>query len=178
MCARYGSEFKVENQLGWSLPFDRLCRIFAFKRMIRILVICTGNSCRSQIAEGLMRQLGGDSVEVHSAGTHPAGMIHPMAIETMKERGIDISTQRSKSISEFDDLPFDYAITVCDDAKQECPFFPGAKHHLHWSTPDPSFVPGTSEKRKEAFKQTIQMLEGRIQDLLNGLKNKKANSKS
>jgi len=146
--------------------------------MIHVLIICTGNSCRSQIAEGLMRQHGGDSVEVHSAGTHPAGMIHPMAIETMMEHGIDISTQRSKSISEFDGLRFDYAITVCDDAKQECPFFPGAKNHLHWSTPDPSFVSGTSEKRKESFKQTIQMLEGRIQDLLNGLKNKKANSKS
>ena len=125
-----------------------------------------------------MRLLGGDSVEAHSAGTHPSGFVHPMAVETMKERGIDISAQRSKSLSEFEGQRFDYAITVCDDANQECPFFPGAGNHLHWSTPDPSFVPGTHEKRKEAFKQTIQLLEGRIQDLLNGFKSKKANSKS
>ena len=125
-----------------------------------------------------MRHHGGNSVEVHSAGTHPAGMIHPLAIETMQDHGIDISGQRSKSISEFDGSRFDYAITVCDEARQECPFFPGAKNHLHWSTPDPSFVPGTPEKRKEAFKQTIQMLERRIQDLLNGIKNKKAASES
>lgn len=125
-----------------------------------------------------MRNLGGDSVEVHSAGTHPAGMIHPMAIETMHEHGTDISRQRSKSVSEFEGHQFDYAITVCDEARQECPFFPGARHHLHWSTPDPSFAPGTPEKRKEAFKQTIRLLEGRIQSLLDELRNKKAATES
>ncbi|HEY4613146.1 MAG TPA: arsenate reductase ArsC, partial [Bacteroidota bacterium] len=124
--------------------------------MTNILILCTGNSARSQITEGLFRHLGGDGFEVHSAGTHPAGIVHPAAIEAMKERGIDISKHWSKAMSQFEGQSFDYVITVCDDAYQECPFFPGAKKQLHWSTPDPSFVGASHDERLEAFRQTIK----------------------
>jgi len=133
--------------------------------MTRVLILCTGNSCRSQITEGLFRHLGGKEFEVHSAGTHPAGFVHPLAIETMAERGIDISKQTSKPLSRYDGQEFDFVITVCDDAYQECPYFPGAKKQLHWSTEDPSFAPGTVEDRKKAFRDTIAMLEERIKKL-------------
>ena len=134
--------------------------------MIRILVICTGNAARSQIAEGLFRHLGGADLEVHSAGTHPAGIVHPYAIATMRERGIDISTQTSKPLSPFEGRTFDYVITVCDEASQECPHFTGARRQLHWSTPDPSLAAGTEDDRLDAFRATIVSLEGRIQHLI------------
>ncbi len=144
--------------------------------MIRILIVCTGNSARSQIAEGLFRNLGGDEFDVHSAGTHPAGVVHPLAIETMRERGIDISNQTSKSLSRYDEQPFDYVITVCDEAYQECPIFPGAKNQFHWGTPDPSFAPGDEDVRKEAFRRTIASLERRVARLVSEIKNTKAAS--
>lgn len=141
---------------------------------IRILILCTGNSARSQISEGLFRHLGGKDFDVHSAGTHPAGYVHPLAIETMKERGIDISGQTSKSLDRYEGQEFDYVITVCDDAYQECPYFPGAKKQIHWSTPDPSFAGRTEEERKEAFRKTIDLLESRIKQLLEEIRNKNA----
>lgn len=141
--------------------------------MIRVLILCTGNSARSQISEGLFRSLGGKDFDVYSAGTHPAGYVHPLAVEAMKERGIDISDQTSKSMSQYEGQDFDYVITVCDDAYQECPVFPGARKQLHWSTPDPSFVPGTPEERKVAFRKTIALLEGRIRKLIDEINNKK-----
>lgn len=144
--------------------------------MPRILILCTGNSARSQIAEGLFRHLGGKEFEVFSAGTHPAGMVHPLAVEAMKQRGIDISAQRSKSMSEFDGQQFDYVITVCDDAYQECPVYPGAKRQLHWSTPDPSFVTGTEEQRLQAFRETVATLEKRINEFLATLSKQQAAS--
>ncbi len=150
----------------------RWCEVY----MERILVICTGNAARSQIAEGLFQSLGKDEVEIHSAGTHPAGFIHPLAIETMLERGIDITEQKSKSLSIYEGQRFDYVITVCDDAQQECPAFRGASHQLHWSTPDPSFHPGTKEERTEAFRLTIVSLERRVTNFLEDLKNGKAAS--
>ncbi len=128
----------------------------------RVLILCTGNSARSQIAEGLLRTLGGSSFEVASAGTHPAGHVHPLAVEAMRKRGIDISTHKSKSLELFRDKEFDVVITVCDEANQECPVFPGKAERLHWSTPDPSFVTGTEEERLAAFLQTVQSLEKRI----------------
>ncbi|MGH2568198.1 MAG: arsenate reductase ArsC [Bacteroidota bacterium] len=142
--------------------------------MTRVLILCTGNSARSQIAEGLFRHLGGEEFEVHSAGTHPAGMVHPLAIEAMNERGIDIGNQRSKSMARYEGQSFDYVITVCDDAYQECPFFPSAKNQLHWSTPDPSFAPGTDKDRLRAFRHTVASLDARIKRLLESIKNKKA----
>ncbi|HWP82740.1 MAG TPA: arsenate reductase ArsC [Bacteroidota bacterium] len=142
--------------------------------MVRVLILCTGNSARSQISEGLFRRLGGKEFEVHSAGTHPAGYIHPLAIETMKERGIDITSQKSKSLSLYVGQSFDYVITVCDDAYQECPVFPGAGKQIHWSTPDPSFEPGGLEKQREAFRKTITTLETRIKELIAQIRKEKA----
>ncbi len=144
--------------------------------MKRILILCTGNSARSQISEGLFRQIGGKEFDIHSAGTHPAGMVHPLAIATMKERGIDISRQWSKSMDQYQGEKFDYVITVCDEAYRECPFFPGATHQLHWSTPDPSFVGNTEEERREAFRETIATLETRVRELVSQIKNEKAAS--
>lgn len=144
--------------------------------MERILIICTGNAARGQIAEGLFRSLGKDEVEVHSAGTHPAGSIHPLAIETMLGRGIDITEQKAKSLSAFKGERFDYVMTVCNDARQECPSFPGASLQLHWGTPDPSFHPGAKEKRTEAFRLTIISLERNVKSFLEDLKNGKAAS--
>jgi arsenate reductase len=134
--------------------------------MKRVLILCTGNSARSQIAEGLFRHLGGSEYEVHSAGTHPAGMVHPLAIEAMRQRGIDISTHWSKSLTMFDGQHFDYVITVCDDAYQECPVYPGATRQLHWSTPDPSFFRATDADRLLAFRETVLALEKRIKEFL------------
>jgi arsenate reductase len=144
--------------------------------MTRILILCTGNSARSQISEGLFRHLGANDLDIHSAGTHPAGYVHPLAIETMKERGIDISAQRSKPMSQYEGQVFDYVITVCDEAYQECPYFPGAKKQIHWSTPDPSYAGNNEEERRRAFRETIDVLEARIKALLEEIKKEKAAS--
>jgi arsenate reductase len=102
----------------------------------RVLFLCTGNSARSQMAEGLLRQMAGDRFEVFSAGTYPKGM-HRRSVEVMKEIGIDISQQKSKDVSTFRNDKFDYVITVCDRAKQQCPVFPGAEP-IHWGFDDPA----------------------------------------
>jgi len=106
----------------------------AYKK--RVLFLCTGNSARSQMAEGLLKQMAGDQFDVFSAGTHPKGM-HPRSVEVMSEIGIDISQHRSKEISTFLNDKFDYVITVCDRAKQQCPVFPGAEP-IHWGFDDPA----------------------------------------
>lgn len=144
--------------------------------MKKVLVLCTGNCARSQIAEGLLRHYGQHLVEVMSAGTHPAGFVHPLALETMKERGIDITDQVSKPVSRYISFRFDVVITVCDDARLECPMFPGNYEQIHWSTPDPSFYPGTDEERKEAFLRTIDSLSERVMAFLRGLENETAAS--
>lgn len=102
----------------------------------KVLILCTGNSCRSQMAEGILRHYGGASFEVFSAGTRPSS-VHAAAIQVMREIGIDISGQRSKHVDEFSGQTFDYVITVCDHAKESCPLFPGQAARLHWSFPDP-----------------------------------------
>lgn len=104
---------------------------------IRVLILCTGNSARSQMAEGLLRHDGGDRFEVHSAGT-VASFVRPQAIEAMREIGIDISWHRSKSVEEFTGQEFDYVITVCDNANENCPVFPGRTKRIHWSFDDPA----------------------------------------
>ncbi|MFQ5423640.1 MAG: arsenate reductase ArsC [Phycisphaerae bacterium] len=104
----------------------------------RILILCTGNSCRSQMAEALVRDLAEAEWEAHSAGTRPAGYVHRYAIAAMAEVGIDIAAQRSKSVTEFADQSFDYVVTVCDAARKECPAFPGASKTLHWPLDDPA----------------------------------------
>jgi arsenate reductase (thioredoxin) len=115
----------------------------------RVLILCTKNSCRSQMAEGILRHYSGDKYEVFSAGTL-ASHVNENAIRVMREIGIDISNQRSKSLDEFLNRPFDYVITVCDNAKESCPVFPVAKHRLHWSFPDP---PQTEEPNEEYLKE-------------------------
>lgn len=117
----------------------------------RVLFICTHNSARSQIAEGITNAIFHGRVEAHSAGTRP-GKVHPMAIEVMSEIGIDISRSRSKHLDEFKDQRFDLAVTVCDGANEICPFFSGAKDHEHVGFPDPSAVEGGREERLAAFR--------------------------
>lgn len=127
----------------------------------RVLVLCTGNTARTQMAEGLFRELCGERVEVHSAGTSPS-YVHPMAIEAMRERGIDISHHRSKSYQEFLQQPFDDVITVCDAAAEACPTFPGPARRQHWSFPDPVTAEGTEAQRLAAFRAVRDAIENRI----------------
>ncbi len=133
--------------------------------VIRVLFLCTHNSARSQMAEGLLRDLGGERFEVVSAGT-VATVVRPEAIEVMRELGIDISGQASKSQEPFLGQSFDFVITVCDDANDACPFFPGAKHRLHWSIDDPSKVRGTVAARLTAFRSARDSLSSKIRDEL------------
>ena len=132
----------------------------------RVLFLCTGNSCRSQMAEGLLRHLGGERYEAFSAGTKPAARVHPLAVETMAERGIDISAHRPKLLDEFAGQTFDLLITTCDDANEECPCYPGARARLHWSLPDPAKATGTEEEVSAAFRSVADDLERRIGELL------------
>ncbi|MBA3822343.1 MAG: arsenate reductase ArsC [Ktedonobacterales bacterium] len=116
-----------------------------------MLVVCTGNSARSQMGEAWLRYLGGTRYEVASAGTHPSH-VHPLAIAVMDERGIDIRGHRSKSVDEFLHHPFDYVITVCDQAAETCPTFPGPARREHWSFPDPAAVVGSPMEQLRAFR--------------------------
>jgi arsenate reductase (thioredoxin) len=134
----------------------------------RVLFLCTHNSARSQMAEGLLRDLAGDRFEVFSAGTE-ATHVRPLAIRTMEEIGVDISRQESKTLDRYLDQPFDYVITVCDDANEACPYFPGAMSRLHWSFEDPSKAEGSEEERLEVFRSVRERIKDRMQaELLNG----------
>lgn len=128
---------------------------------IRVLILCTGNSARSQMAEGLFRDMAGDGMEVASAGVAPTH-VRPEAIEAMKEIGIDISNHRSKSVDELITQAFDYVITVCDNANQHCPMFPGACRRVHWSIEDPAAVAGDDKTRLEAFRRARNELRERL----------------
>ncbi|MCS7182268.1 MAG: arsenate reductase ArsC [Thermoanaerobaculum sp.] len=119
---------------------------------LRVLILCTGNSCRSQMAEGWVRHLLGPAVEVASAGTHPAGWVHPLAVQVMAEAGVDISHHTSKGLNEVAGKPWDLVITVCDGAKEECPYLPGAKEQVHVPFPDPVLAQGTLEERLEVYR--------------------------
>jgi arsenate reductase len=118
-----------------------------------VLVLCTGNSCRSHLAEGLLRAAAGDLFEVVSAGSKPAGYVHPLAIEVMKEIGIDISGHRSKHLSEFLDRDIGTVITVCGNADQACPIFPGQVNRHHWPFDDPAHAKGTEDEVREVFRR-------------------------
>jgi arsenate reductase (thioredoxin) len=131
----------------------------------RILFLCTHNSARSQMAEGLLRHLAGDRFEVHSAGTE-AAHVRPLAIRAMEEIGIDISGQESKTLEVYLGQPFEYVITVCDEANEACPFFPGAKNRLHWSLEDPSRAEGSEEERLAVFRKVRDELRERIEQEL------------
>ena len=128
---------------------------------IRVLFICTHNSARSQIAEALLRRDGGDRFEPFSAGMEATG-VRPQTIRVLDELGMDWSAARSKTIAEFLDQPFDYVITVCDDARDACPVFPGATRTLHWNLVDPSVATGTEQERLSAFRQTVRDVEARL----------------
>ncbi len=132
--------------------------------MKRVLVLCTGNSCRSIMAEGLISALGAGRYEAVSAGSSPAGYVHPKSIETLKRHGISVSNPRSKSWDAFAGQHFDLVITVCDAAAAEsCPAFLGNHQKLHWSTPDPAKATGTEEEIDAAFDAAFGMLKQRIE---------------
>ena len=118
----------------------------------RVLVICTGNSCRSQMAEGWLRALLGDRLEVASAGTHPAREVSPLAVRVMAEVGIDIADHVPEHLSLYDDEPWDLVVTVCDDARELCPAFPGAARTIHVGFPDPWSAGGTEEDRLAVYR--------------------------
>ncbi len=124
----------------------------------RVLILCTANSARSQMAEGLLRDLAGDRFEVHSAGTAPS-QVNPNAIQAMQERGIDISAHRSKGMTEFLDQEFDFVITVCDNAAENCPVFPGPAQRIHWGFPDPAAAEGTASEVIAKFVQVRDSIE-------------------
>ena len=128
---------------------------------IRVLVVCTGNSARSLMAEALLRQKGGDAFEVHSAGTHPRG-VNPLTLRVLGEAGLDVSWARSKSVEEYLGQSFDYVITVCDEARLECPVFPGVHESLHWGYEDPAEAEGSEEERLAVFRRVFIQLSERI----------------
>lgn len=118
-----------------------------------VLILCTGNSCRSQLAEGVLRAAAGDLFEVASAGSNPAGYVHPLAIQVMREIGIDISGHRSKPLNEFLGRPVETVITVCGHADQTCPTFPGQGNRHHWPFDDPAKATGTDEEKLAVFRR-------------------------
>lgn len=134
----------------------------------RILVLCTGNSCRSVMAEALFNHLGQGKIEAVSAGSHPAGYVHPLSLKTLEQHGIGFGQPRSKSWDEFAGQLFDLVVTVCDAAAAEsCPVFLGPVKKLHWSTPDPAKATGTDEQINAAFDEAYLMLKSRIEDYIN-----------
>jgi arsenate reductase len=127
----------------------------------RVLILCTGNSARSQMAEGLLREMAGDHVEVASAGVSPT-QVRPEAIAAMREIGIDISGYRSKSVDEFVNQNFDYVITVCDNANEQCPVFPGQVKRIHWSFDDPAAARGEDDARLSVFRRVRDEIRGQL----------------
>ena len=133
----------------------------------KILFLCTGNSCRSQMAEGLLRALGGDRFEALSAGSHPAGFVHGLAIEAMARMSISLDDHESKSWNAYGDTPLDLVITVCDNAAGEtCPTWPGSPLTAHWSLPDPAYHPGTDEERLHFAMRVSERLRTKVVGLI------------
>ncbi|MGR6088892.1 MAG: arsenate reductase ArsC [Arcticibacter sp.] len=124
----------------------------------KILVLCTGNSCRSQIAEGYLRYFASNQADVYSAGVETHG-VNPRAIATMQEDGLDISNHTSNNIEEYSNIEFDFVITVCDNAKERCPYFPTKAKRFHYNFPDPAKAPGTEEEVREQFRQVRQQIK-------------------
>ncbi len=131
----------------------------------RLLFLCTGNSCRSQMAEGLLTNLAGDRFEAFSAGTQPT-QVNPRAIQAMNELGIDISNHKSQSVENFLDQKFDYVITVCDAARETCPVFPNSKESLHWSFEDPAEATGSEEEIMKVFRRVRDQIRERLQEFM------------
>ena len=128
---------------------------------VRVLFLCVHNSARSQMAEGMLRAWGGDRFEASSAGSE-VSEVRPLAIRAMDEIGIDISGQRSKAVSDFAGQQFDFAVTVCDDATEACPYFPGARTQLHWSFDDPSAARGSDDERLQVFRRVRDEIAGSV----------------
>jgi len=129
----------------------------------RVLFLCTENSARSQMAEALLRHLGGSAFEVYSAGTRPS-TVHPLTVRVMREVGIDVTGQRSKSVDVFAGMTFDVVVTLCDEARETCPVFPGAPSQLHWDIPDPRAVEGSDDERLAAFRRARDLIRTRIRE--------------
>ena len=134
--------------------------------MKNVLVLCTGNSCRSQIAEGYLRYFAGDKARIYSAGIETHG-VNPKAIEIMKRDGIDISAHTSNHINEYLGIDFDFVITVCDNAKESCPYFPTKAIKLHYNFPDPAKAKGTEEQVMEQFREVREMIRKYVQNFVN-----------
>jgi arsenate reductase len=138
--------------------------VSATERARRVLVVCTGNSCRSIMAEALINHLGGGRYEAHSAGSRPAGHVHPKALETLRRHGIDPGVPSSQSWNDYAQEAFDTVITVCDSAAAEtCPAFPGGFDRLHWSTPDPAKAVGSEADVDAAFEEAYALLRDRVE---------------
>lgn len=133
--------------------------------MKKILVLCTGNSCRSQIADGYLKYFAGDKAEVYSAGVETHG-VNPKAITTMAEDGIDISKNTSNNVLEYENIDFDYVITVCDNARERCPYFPTKAEKFHYNFPDPAKFVGTEEEIKAEFARVREMIKTYCKDFV------------
>jgi arsenate reductase len=134
--------------------------------MKRVLILCTGNSCRSQMAEGLWNHLADGSWQAFSAGSKPSGYVHPLAVQALRELGLDISANDSKSVLEFSGQSFDLVVTVCDHAKDSCPAFPGARDVLHWPFDDPAEAQGSDEAKMLVFRRVRDEIRRAIVDYL------------
>ena len=132
---------------------------------VRVLILCTGNSARSQMAEGILRKMAGDRADVHSAGITPAREIHPLAQRAMGEQGVDLGGQYPKDAARYAGQEFDMIITVCDHAKEHCPFFPGRAQRFHWSLTDPAKAEGAEAERLAAFRKTAAELTTRLREI-------------
>lgn len=137
--------------------------------MKKVLFLCTGNSCRSQMAEALLNHLGEGRYEAVSAGARPAGVIHPLTIRTLKEAGLPTEGLRSKSRDEFKDQPIDIVITVCENAKESCPLWPGLTN-IHWSLEDPAEAQGSEEEKMKVFRRTYSEIKRRVESFLSDTK--------
>jgi arsenate reductase len=133
--------------------------------VFRVLFLCTGNSARSILAEHLLAQLDPGRFETWSAGSHPRGTVHPLALEVLAGRGIDVRSARSKSWRELADTDLDLVVTVCDEARESCPLWPRAAAVVHWSMPDPTAVEGSEEERRAAFAAAARLLDERLDRL-------------
>jgi arsenate reductase len=139
-----------------------------------VLILCTGNSCRSHMAEGILRAAAGDLIEVHSAGSKPAGHVHPKAIQVMKEIGIDISGHTSKHMNDFLNRKITTVITVCGNADQECPMYPGQVNRRHWGFEDPAHAKGTEDNILAEFRRVRDQIQLVFEAYATGLKEGRA----
>lgn len=136
------------------------------KTKYKVLFLCTGNQARSQMAEALLVARAGEDIEVTSAGSRPKPAVHPLAIMVLSEWGIDISAAVPKEVVQFIEIPFDFVITLCDNARDVCPLFPGDGEKIHWSIPDPAAAGGTEQEMIETFKAARDDIESRIERFL------------